>query len=176
MATHSNILPGKSHGQGNLWRASVHRVAKESDTTQRLNNNTDTYTHTHTHPHTYTPCILSIHPSVGTDRCSHVLAVVNNAAANIGVDYLSELSFVWIYVQEQDCRRQLWSQCFGDRAYCSPQCAHQATFPPAAWEGALFSAPSPHSLLVDLDGGHLERCGLVPHCGSDLRFSNNQQR
>ena len=33
------------------WRAIVHGVAKESDTTEQL-------THTHTHIHTHTPCHL----------------------------------------------------------------------------------------------------------------------
>ena len=38
MATHSTILPGKSHGQRSLVGYS-HGVAKESDTTERLDNN-----------------------------------------------------------------------------------------------------------------------------------------
>ena len=36
MATHSSILPGKSHDRG-AWRGTVHGVAMESDTTERLN-------------------------------------------------------------------------------------------------------------------------------------------
>ena len=35
MATHSSILPGKSHGQG-AWRITVHEVI-ESDTTYLIN-------------------------------------------------------------------------------------------------------------------------------------------
>ena len=46
MATHSSILPGKSHDRG-AWRATVHGVARESDTTVKQLN-----THTHTHTHT----------------------------------------------------------------------------------------------------------------------------
>ena len=37
-AIHSSILPGKSRARG-AWRATVHGVAKELDTTQHLNNN-----------------------------------------------------------------------------------------------------------------------------------------
>ena len=48
MATHSSILPGKSHDRG-AWRATVHGVARESDTTVKQLN-----THTHTHTQ-YTP-------------------------------------------------------------------------------------------------------------------------
>ena len=32
------------------WKTVVHRVTKESDTTQRLNTHAHTHTHTHTHP------------------------------------------------------------------------------------------------------------------------------
>ena len=35
MATHSRLLPGKSHGWRSLW-ATVHGVAKELDTSEQL--------------------------------------------------------------------------------------------------------------------------------------------
>ena len=50
--------------------------------------------YTHTHTHTHTPSILFIHSSVDGDLSfSHALAIVNNAAVNIGV----HVSF-WIRV------------------------------------------------------------------------------
>ena len=67
-ARDAGLIPGlgRSPGEGNgyprqypclensmdrgAWWATVHRVAKKSDTTWQLNNN---YTHTHTHTHTY---------------------------------------------------------------------------------------------------------------------------
>ena len=39
MATHSKILAWEISWTEGAWQATVHGVAKESDTTQRLNNN-----------------------------------------------------------------------------------------------------------------------------------------
>ena len=39
MATHSSILAWRIPMDRGAWWATVHRVSKESDTTQRLNNN-----------------------------------------------------------------------------------------------------------------------------------------
>ena len=40
MTTHSSILAWRIPMDRGAWWATVHRVSKESDTTQRLNNNT----------------------------------------------------------------------------------------------------------------------------------------
>ena len=39
MATYSSILAWRIPMDGGAWRAAVHGVAKESDMTERLNNN-----------------------------------------------------------------------------------------------------------------------------------------
>ena len=43
------------------------------------------------------------------------------------------------------------------------------------WEGSLFSTPSP--AFIDcrlLDNSHSDWCEMVPHCGFDLHFSDNE--
>ena len=44
------FLPGESHDRG-AWRATVHGVAKELDTTERMCTHTHTHTHAHAHAH-----------------------------------------------------------------------------------------------------------------------------
>ena len=41
---------------------------------------------------------------IGHLGCFHVLAVVNSAAVNIGMHVSFQMSFLWIYAQEWDCR------------------------------------------------------------------------
>ena len=55
---------------------------------------------------------LPIHPSVDIE-VFYVLAVVNNAAMNIGVHvfFFLNYSFVWIYAQDWDCWI-IWQFCF----------------------------------------------------------------
>ena len=43
-------------------------------------------------------------------------------------------------------------------------------------ESSLFSTPSPAFIVYRLsDGSHSDQCEMIPHCGFDLHFSNNER-
>ena len=52
---------------------------------------------------------------------------------------------------------------------------YQFAFPPAVQEDSLFSTPPLAFTIVCIlfDGGHSDRCEMIPHCSFDLHFSNN---
>ena len=48
--------------------------------------------------------------------------------------------------------------------------------PPTVQEHSLFSTPSPAFIVCRLfHDGHSDQCEVIPHCGFDLHFSNNEQ-
>ena len=52
---------------------------------------------------------------------------------------------------------------------------YQFTFPPTVQAHFLFSTPSPAFTVCRLfDGSHSDRCEMVPPCGFDLHFSDNE--
>ena len=60
------------------------------------------------HSIVYTYHIVFIHPSVnGHLGCFHVLAIVNNAAVNIGAHVFLDYGFLCIHSQKWDCQK-IW--------------------------------------------------------------------
>ena len=59
--------------------------------------------------------------------------------------------------------------------YRLPQWLYQFPFPPTVQEHSLFSTPSPAFIVCRLfDGGNSDWREMIPHCGFDLHFSNNE--
>ena len=47
--------------------------------------------------------------------------------------------------------------------------------PPTVYYNSLFSMPSPAFIVCRLFAhGHSDLCEMIPHCGFDLHFSNNE--
>ena len=83
--------------------------------------------------------------------------------------------FLRVYAQEWDCWVWFYSQFFKESPYHLPQWLYPFTFPPTVQEHSLFSTPSPAFIVCRLfDDGHSDRCEVIPHCGFDLHFSNNE--
>ncbi|CAN0529243.1 unnamed protein product [Rangifer tarandus platyrhynchus] len=122
-----------------------------------------------------------IHSSVdGYLGCFHVLAIVNSAAVNNGM----QMSFSILVSSGYIPRSGIAGTCAGfipsffeESPYCLPWWLYQFTFPPTVQEYSLFSTLSPVFTVCGLfDDGHSDWCVLISHCSFYLHISNDNAK
>ena len=124
--------------------------------------------------------IFLIHSSVdGNLGCFHVLAIVNSAVMNSGI----QVSFSILVSSGYMPRSGIVGPYGGffpsflkESTYCLPQQLCQFPFPPTVQECFLFFTPSPAFIVCRLfDEGRSDQCEVISHYSFDLHFSNNEQ-
>ena len=107
-----------------------------------------------------------------------VLATVYSGAMKIGVHVSSGIK-----VFSRNMPRSAVAGSYGNSffsflkelPYCSPLWLYQFTCPLIVQEGSLFTTHSPEIIFCRIfDDGYPDWCEVIPHCGSDVHFSNSQ--
>ena len=124
---------------------------------------------------------ILIHLTVdGLLACSCILAIVNNAAMNMGSRYLFHTLFsfpldIYSEVVLLDYKAVLFLIFLGISIFIFHSISHQFTFPPTVHQGSAFCTLSPAFLVCRFfDDGHSDWCKVILHCSFDLHFSNNE--
>ena len=100
------------------------------------------YIYTHMYTHYISHLYSSVDEYLG---CFHVLAILNSFATNTGVHVSFQIIVLSRYMSRSGIINQMATlfRFLKNLRNCFPWWLHQFPFPPAVWEGSLFSTSSP---------------------------------